>query len=173
MKALHNIKEPLQELNNMIGMTELKNNIVDQILYFAQGLHKNNNSLSGDFMHTVIYGPPGTGKTEIAKMMGKIYSNIGVLNKGTEVFDPKTLDSLTADLIKYQKDYAEIEKTKDRVNTLKLIHAGTLKDLESATYWYYIYIAILIILCIIVAFQVWKVPAGGMFSWFRTPTGQG
>lgn len=82
MKALHNIKEPLQELNSMIGMTELKNNIVDQILYFAQGLHKNNN-LTGDFMHTVIYGPPGTGKTEIAKMMGKIYSNIGVLNKGT------------------------------------------------------------------------------------------
>jgi ATP-dependent 26S proteasome regulatory subunit len=82
MKALHNIKEPLQELNSMIGMTELKNNIVEQILYFAQGLHKNNNA-SGDFMHTVIYGPPGTGKTEIAKMMGKIYSNIGVLNKGT------------------------------------------------------------------------------------------
>ena len=83
MKALHNIKEPLQELNNMIGMSELKNNIVDQILYFAQGLHKNNNALSGDFMHTVIYGPPGTGKTEIAKIIGKIYSNIGVLNKGT------------------------------------------------------------------------------------------
>ncbi len=82
MKALHNIKEPLKELNNMIGMTELKNNIVDQILYFTQGLHKNKNS-TGDFMHTVIYGPPGTGKTEIAKMMGKIYSNIGVLNKGT------------------------------------------------------------------------------------------
>lgn len=83
MKALHNIKEPLQELNNMIGMAELKNNIVDQILYFAQGLHKNNNALSGDFMHTVIYGPPGTGKTEIAKIIGKIYSNIGMLNKGT------------------------------------------------------------------------------------------
>lgn len=87
MKALHNIKEPLQELKDMIGMTELKNNIVDQILYFVQGLHKNSNSLSvvesGDFMHTVIYGPPGTGKTEIAKMMGKIYSKLGVLNKGT------------------------------------------------------------------------------------------
>ncbi len=82
MKALHNIKEPLQELNNMIGMSELKANIVDQILYFAQGLHKNTN-VSGDFMHTVIYGPPGTGKTEIAKMMGKIYSKLGILNKGT------------------------------------------------------------------------------------------
>jgi SpoVK/Ycf46/Vps4 family AAA+-type ATPase len=82
MKALHDIKEPLEELNNMIGMVSLKSNIVDQILYFVQDLHKNNLS-SGDFMHTVIYGPPGTGKTEIAKIMGKIYSKIGILKKGT------------------------------------------------------------------------------------------
>lgn len=82
MGALHDIKEPLQELNNMIGMKDLKNNIVDQILYFVQELHKSK-STSGDFMHTVIYGPPGTGKTEIAKIMGKIYSKIGVLTKGT------------------------------------------------------------------------------------------
>jgi SpoVK/Ycf46/Vps4 family AAA+-type ATPase len=82
MKALHDIKEPLEELNSMIGMKDLKNNIVEQILYFVQELHKGNLS-SGDFMHTVIYGPPGTGKTEIAKIMGKIYSKIGILNKGT------------------------------------------------------------------------------------------
>ena len=82
MKALHSIKEPLEELNNMIGMQELKNNIVDQILYFVQDLHKNKNE-SGEFLHTVIYGPPGTGKTEIAKIMGKIYSKIGILSKGT------------------------------------------------------------------------------------------
>jgi SpoVK/Ycf46/Vps4 family AAA+-type ATPase len=82
MKALHNIKEPLEELNNMIGMKDLKNNIVDQILYFVQQLHKNKNS-SGEFLHTVIYGPPGTGKTDIAKIMGKIYSKIGILSKGT------------------------------------------------------------------------------------------
>ena len=82
MKALHDIKEPLIELNNMIGMKDLKHNIVDQILYFTQELHKSNN-LNGDFMHTVIYGPPGTGKTEIAKIIGKIYSKIGILNKGT------------------------------------------------------------------------------------------
>jgi SpoVK/Ycf46/Vps4 family AAA+-type ATPase len=82
MRALHNIKEPLIELNNMIGMKDLKNNITDQILYFVQELYKNKDN-SGDFMHTVIYGPPGTGKTEIAKIMGKIYSKIGILNKGT------------------------------------------------------------------------------------------
>jgi SpoVK/Ycf46/Vps4 family AAA+-type ATPase len=82
MSMLHTIKEPLQELNNMIGMKELKNNIVDQILYFVQELHKNKYS-DGDFMHTVIYGAPGTGKTEIAKIMGKIYSKLGILTKGT------------------------------------------------------------------------------------------
>jgi SpoVK/Ycf46/Vps4 family AAA+-type ATPase len=82
MNALHAIKEPLEELNNMIGMKQLKNNIVDQILYFVQELHKNKDS-SGEFLHTVIYGPPGTGKTEIAKIMGKIYSKIGILSNNT------------------------------------------------------------------------------------------
>jgi len=82
IESLHRIKEPLNELNNMIGMKDLKNNIVDQILYFMQGLHKNRDN-TGDFLHTVIYGSPGTGKTEIAKIIGKIYSNIGILRKNT------------------------------------------------------------------------------------------
>ena len=82
MAALHRSKDYLIKLNNMIGMQSLKTNIVDQILYFLQGLHKNKN-LSGDYMHTIIYGPPGTGKTEIAKIIGKIYSKIGILEKGT------------------------------------------------------------------------------------------
>ena len=82
MKALHSIKEPLIELNNMIGINEIKTNVVDQILYFVQEFHKNKGA-TGDFMHTVIYGPPGTGKTEISKILGKIFSKIGILSKGT------------------------------------------------------------------------------------------
>ena len=81
MLAIHNIKKPLVELNSMIGMNKLKQNIVDQILYFIQDLHKISNSDSKDYMHTVIYGPPGTGKTETAKIMGKIFSGLGVLKK--------------------------------------------------------------------------------------------
>ena len=81
MQSIHNIKEPLNELNNMIGMNGLKNSVVDQIVYFVQNLHINKNALNPDFMHTCIYGPPGTGKTEIAKIMGKIFSALGVLKK--------------------------------------------------------------------------------------------
>ena len=78
MKVLHNINQPLRDLNAMIGMHNLKDSIVDQVIYFLQGLDKNN-----DFMHTVIYGPPGTGKTEVAKIMGAIFCSIGILNKNT------------------------------------------------------------------------------------------
>jgi SpoVK/Ycf46/Vps4 family AAA+-type ATPase len=80
MDGLHKIHSSLTDLNNMIGMKELKENVVDQILYFIQDLHKNSD---GDFMHTVIYGPPGTGKTEMAKIIGQIFSKLGILKKGT------------------------------------------------------------------------------------------
>jgi replication-associated recombination protein RarA len=93
MQAISNIKEHLIELNNMIGMTSLKNHLLDQILYFAQGLHKSKNN-TGDFMHTVIYGPPGTGKTEVAKILGKIYSKLGILKR--EIFKKATRSDMIA-----------------------------------------------------------------------------
>lgn len=84
MKTLHKIKEPLVQLNNMVGMKLLKENIVDQILFYIQNLHSLNSKSGGnDFMHTVIYGPPGTGKTEIAKIIGNIFAKLGILTKGT------------------------------------------------------------------------------------------
>jgi len=190
MKAIHDIREPLEDLQKMVGMSSLKCNIIDQILYFVQNLHvapeersklkeaqaqaqaqatkniqqqqqplftftdkplsgantdsnvaaaapappgvSNQNQLftfptlttfhmksseptketdilsnifsnalyniqkeqdllkkgkkgasSGDFMHTVIYGPPGTGKTEVARIMGRIFSQLGILKKKT------------------------------------------------------------------------------------------
>lgn len=86
MQALHKIRNDLVDLNNMIGMKNLKENIVDQLLYYLQNLHVPNvkhshsgASSSGDFLHTVIYGSPGTGKTEVAKIIGRIYGNLGVI----------------------------------------------------------------------------------------------
>lgn len=76
MKMLHNIREELEKLDNMVGLADLKNNILEQLLYYIQDFHKNNEN---DYLHTVLYGPPGTGKTEIAKILGNIYSKIGIL----------------------------------------------------------------------------------------------
>ena len=82
MEVIHKIKLPLQELDSMIGMGSLKNNIVNQVIYYMQNFHTLG-KCDGDFMHTVIYGPPGTGKTEIAKIIGKIFSKLDVLKKGS------------------------------------------------------------------------------------------
>tara|TARA_B100001093_G_scaffold506319_1_gene565042 strand:- start:100 stop:1236 length:1137 start_codon:yes stop_codon:yes gene_type:complete len=79
-KALIKIKDPLIKLENMIGMNELKNDILDQILFYIQGLHENKGM---EYMHTILYGPPGTGKTEVAKIIGEIFANIGILKNNT------------------------------------------------------------------------------------------
>ena len=81
LRSLHNVRPELEQLDKMIGMKSLKKNILDQILFYAQGL--SSLDTEGDFMHTVIYGPPGTGKTEVAKLMGKIFCKVGLLKKGT------------------------------------------------------------------------------------------
>lgn len=90
-KALVQIKDELIELNNMIGMTNFKNAILDQILYFVQNLHVGKDP---DFKNTILCGPPGTGKTEIATILGKMYSKIGVLKNN--VFKKVTRSDLIA-----------------------------------------------------------------------------
>ena len=77
LKSLHNIKTELTEMNNMIGMEEMKKSVLDQLLYFVQELHVGKQI--SEFKHTVIYGSPGTGKTEIAKISGNMYSKLGIL----------------------------------------------------------------------------------------------
>jgi hypothetical protein len=84
----------------------------------------------------------------------ELHSIINVLNKGSTGFDAKELDDLTADLIKYQKDYAEIEKSKDKVATLKLIRERTAEKLKTATFMYYVYIAVLVALSFYVGYLV-------------------
>ena len=103
MKSLHKINDDLVDLNNMIGMKTLKENIVDQLLFYLQNLHiykdtsngnKRANIETGDFLHTVIYGSPGTGKTEVAKIIGRIYANLGVIkSKPVLLSDKKKLVS--------------------------------------------------------------------------------
>jgi stage V sporulation protein K len=75
INLLPNILDDLNDLNNMIGMHTLKNQIVDQILFFVQGIDEN------VMLHTVLEGPPGTGKTTVSHIMANIYSKLGIFKK--------------------------------------------------------------------------------------------
>ena len=91
LKSLHKIKNELVEIDNMIGMDSLKESVLDQLIYFLQGLHSYS---KGDYKHTILYGPPGTGKTEIAKLLGVMYSKIGILKNN--IFKKVTRSDLIA-----------------------------------------------------------------------------
>jgi hypothetical protein len=79
IKMLHTIQTELRELNSMIGIASLKSAILDQLLYYLQGFHLQ--GCADDYKHTVLCGPPGSGKTEIAKIIGRMYSKMGVIKK--------------------------------------------------------------------------------------------
>jgi SpoVK/Ycf46/Vps4 family AAA+-type ATPase len=89
LKTIHSIKPELCELDAMIGMHTLKKSVLEQLLYYLQGLHNGGD----DYKHTVIFGPPGTGKTEVAKVLGAIYSKLGVISKPSDPLglQPKTI----------------------------------------------------------------------------------
>ena len=92
LKSLHKIHPELKKLNEMVGLTKFKNAVLEQLLYFIQGLHIG--LKDADFKHTVLAGPPGTGKTEAAKILGTMYSKIGVLKNN--IFKKVTRSDLVA-----------------------------------------------------------------------------
>lgn len=71
---LYNLIPSLEELDNIIGMTEVKDTIFKAICYFIHGLHNKT-----ELNHVMITGPPGVGKTTIAKIIGKIYLQLDFL----------------------------------------------------------------------------------------------
>lgn len=96
LRILCNLIVPLTELNDMIGLHNVKVHIIDQILFFLRGYNKNtkcNRCVDcsygmpcaknlDDMLHTVITGPPGVGKTQFGKILAKVYKEMGVLSKG-------------------------------------------------------------------------------------------
>ncbi len=94
LKTLHYVKPELIELNSFIGLSSLKTAIVEQILYYFQRFDD-----VSDYKHTVISGSPGTGKTEIARILGRMYSKMGIFKtskKDQPIFKKVTRTDLVA-----------------------------------------------------------------------------
>jgi hypothetical protein len=88
---------------------------------------------------------------ELNSSLSELLRNfIGEINKGTDKFNPKDLDELMKDLIEYQKQYHEIQKSKDRLETLKIIYAQNRDKLKEVSFQFNALIIILILLAIVV-----------------------
>ncbi len=76
LEILYKAKDQIKDLINMIGMDNIKENILDNLIYFL--LQKNND----DMLHMVVTGTPGCGKTTFIDIIAKLYANLGILTKG-------------------------------------------------------------------------------------------
>lgn len=76
--------DPFEELNGMIGLDSVKAEVTSLANYIkmmkereAKGLKSPNISY-----HCVFSGNPGTGKTTVARILARIYRDLGVVSKG-------------------------------------------------------------------------------------------
>ena len=83
------LSELQNELNLLVGLKNVKAKVNDLIVYQkVQLLRKSHGlSISKNTLHLAFTGNPGTGKTTVARIVGRIYKQIGLLSKGhfTEV----------------------------------------------------------------------------------------
>lgn len=93
LRILHILIPNMEKLKSMIGLSSVKNKVIDQILYFVQGYHNTKKCYNcrncflelpcmgnqTDMLHTCITGNPGCGKTELGKILAGLYNSLEIL----------------------------------------------------------------------------------------------
>ena len=78
------LEESLSELNNLIGLDQVKTQINQLIAMHNANQVRINNGLPKVpvGLHLIFAGSPGTGKTTVARIVSQIYKSLGLLPKG-------------------------------------------------------------------------------------------
>ena len=107
-----NIKEILKELDEMIGLKTVKTLIHELRAFVEIQKKRQQENLATEplVLHMIFKGNPGSGKTTIARLLGKLFKELGVLEKGHVV------ECERADLVGEYIGHTA-SKTKDMVRT--------------------------------------------------------
>lgn len=89
------LEAAMEELNSLIGLSSVKKQITgikNEVLYDKLVEEKTGKKYNRSY-HMAFTGNPGTGKTTVAKIMGKIFYNMGILAT------PKVVEAQRSDLV--------------------------------------------------------------------------
>ena len=83
-KKSNGVDEVFQELNSLIGLEKIKS-LIGEVYAFVEIQKKRQKEdlvSENTVLHMIFKGSPGTGKTTVARIIGKLFKEMGVLQKG-------------------------------------------------------------------------------------------
>ncbi|MBR3456029.1 MAG: AAA family ATPase [Bacteroidaceae bacterium] len=79
--------DPYEELNELIGLTDVKKEVMSLVNFVKVQKQRKEKGLKTPKMsfHLVFTGSPGTGKTTVARIVARIYHDLGILKSSRTV----------------------------------------------------------------------------------------